>query len=152
MQAGSTRAAGVEVTNTGELSWPALAARNDSGEGLVVVEIAWLGESGESIFSINRRLRHDLRPGKSFQVQFILQAPSEPGLYKLRLRLRQIGANGLELDRIQRQVEVVDAAAPHSPGELPQDGVSQTKTISSLSLPTTNGAVNRSPLQLAKRP
>ena len=84
------------LRNAGGVAWPALAPRDDPGEGLVVIESRWhAAVGGAQVPPATARLLRDVFPGEVQTESITLVGPPGPGTYDLELSLHQVGVGPL---------------------------------------------------------
>lgn len=93
-RAGASMALGVTVRNLGSQSWPSLVRRDQGDRNLVGLRATWLrpdhGPIGSGRWS---RLPRDVAPGDRVHARLVLDAPDEPGHYRVEIRPVQRGGS-----------------------------------------------------------
>lgn len=80
LMAGQTTTVEVELTNTGQRSWPA------DGRQLFALSYHWLSADGKAVIvfeGLRTPLPHEVQPGETVRLQAQLRAPSQSGTYRL---------------------------------------------------------------------
>lgn len=78
----------VVVKNTGNEPWRNKGI-DEKGTNLVALGFHWIDSAGNAIQEGRARLPNDLMPGASVSLNVKVQAPPEPGNYKLRFSMVQ---------------------------------------------------------------